>query len=120
MKRLRSVGGIRRFRVRWLLALTALASLGAWWWTDQPRRKERAVEAARRLGGVVRHEPDLPTARPADPRPKSDLTSRIEAILPIEATHDLAVVNLDGRAVADADLAALERIKGLKTLYIYQ
>ena len=104
----------RSISFRWFLVVTALATFGAWWVTDQPRRVDRAIATTRRVGGVVRLDADKPRADV----PKPGSSTWIKERLGTGFAHDLSVVNLDGRPVSDADLAGLEGVKGLRKLYL--
>ncbi len=123
----------RRPRVRlrtrvWLVAIVIAAGALAWL-SDQPRRRERAIDAAqqRRRGGYKRDPRRRP--RPHEgaflrsPRTRSNRRSPASRRWLAERLgpgfgHEVTLVNLDAKPVTDADLASLSGLGGLRFLYL--
>ena len=118
----RSPRPLRTLRFRRFLALMALATLGAWWATDQPRRKDKAIATTRRVGGVLHHEREAPDA--SAPKGKAGSSSWLAERLSEGLAHGLSVVNLDGaetqefEGIVAAWVAVSDRLERLAPLTV--
>src|SRR5262249_50403608 len=106
-------------RVRWLLALTAVVALLLSFLVAEPLgRKRRATDLAKRLGGYASLGNDHLDHTGRDGQPEQGAARPPEQRGGPELARDVALINLDGRPVADADLAMLGNIPGLRILLL--
>jgi hypothetical protein len=103
-----------RFTVLGLMAATAVAAVAAWRATDQPKRREKVIAAARGAGGFVQLDGEYRVV----PKPAPTTAVAWREWLGPGFAHEVSVVSLDGALVTDADLAALEGLTGLRRLYL--
>src|SRR5690348_15157889 len=111
---------LRRMKCRYSLrvgsALLALAGFAATfaWFTDKPRRQQRAIQQTRRLGGIVSHDAEHDPMRPPPQQRQSALWERLRAQLGPEYVHALTLISLNGQPVGDDDLSFLRGLSELQ------
>src|SRR5260370_33090392 len=92
-----------RLTVARMMGLVGLMALVAWWLTDQPRRRGKAVATTKRVGGVVQlddeYQPVIKAPPPAPARSAAWLANRLGP----EVAHPV-VINLDRPPGTDAAL----------------
>jgi hypothetical protein len=106
-----------RITVLGLMAAVAAAAVATWRATDQPKRREKAIAAARGAGGFVQFDGEHGEHRVV-PKPAPSTAVAWQEWLGPGFAHEISVVSLDGAPVTDADLAALEGLAGLRRLYL--
>jgi hypothetical protein len=106
-----------RVTVLGLMIAVSAATLAVWRAADQPRRRDKAIDATRRAGGFVQLDGGYLNPRAA-PKPAPASSFPWAEWFGPGFAHELSVVSLDGAPVTDADLAALEGLTGLKRLYL--
>ncbi|HEV3162965.1 MAG TPA: hypothetical protein VGZ22_02910, partial [Isosphaeraceae bacterium] len=100
-----------------LAVLAGLAVLFAWW-SDQPRRQQRAIDLTQRLGGFVSHDDEHMPLRPQERHDANPALTWLQAQLGPEADRTLTRISLDGSALHDDDLVQVSRLAGLQRLYL--
>ena len=107
-----------RLKMRTLVGVIAILSIATWWLLDQAGRRVKAVATTGRLGGFVQFDADYQPEQ-LIPRPSQSRLSKLaDRWLGPEFAHDVSVVSLDGQMITDNELASLERIDGLRRLYL--
>jgi Leucine Rich repeat len=121
MTELRRIRRWPRLRLRsrvWLVAVL-LAGGALAWLSDQPRRRVRAIGAAKHAGGYATLDNDHdPMKPPAANPPQSPIFRWLTDQLGPGVGHEVTLINLDAKPVTDADLASLSGLRGLRILYL--
>jgi hypothetical protein len=108
-----------RLRTRVWLVVILVAGGALAWLSDQPRRRARAVDAAKRAGGYASLDEDHdPMKAPPAINRQSPATRWVAERLGPGFGHEVTLINFDAKPVTDADLASLSGLRGLRILYL--
>ncbi|HEX3447298.1 MAG TPA: hypothetical protein VHS97_03550, partial [Isosphaeraceae bacterium] len=96
----------------------AMMAVAAWWLVDQPKRRGKAIATTKRAGGFVQFDDEYNPERLASPPSPISLVGLSDKWLGPEFAHGLSVVSVDGQPISEDDLTNLERVEGLRRLYL--